>query len=78
MSPRPSGGVNESRWKGLAANTITEMKNTVTERVTAATYGIRGRWRGAESHWARLANVARTMAQNSREPFCPAQKAEKM
>jgi hypothetical protein len=62
----------------LAAKTITEVKNTTTESVTAATYGISGRNRGAESHCARVAKSDRTRAQNSSEPFCPAQKAETM
>ena len=78
FSPRPSAGVKASRSNGSAAKIITLTKKVMTAAVTPATYGIRWAKRRGVSSWAALAKSESTTAQKSSEPFCPAQKAEKM
>ena len=77
LSPRPSAGVKASRSNGFDPNSMTLTKNATTAEVTPATYGIRSAYRRGVSSCARLAKIESTTAQNSSDPFCPAQKAEK-
>jgi hypothetical protein len=57
---------------------MTLTKNVTTVEVTPATYGISASYRLGVRSCARLANSYSTTAQNSSEPFCPAQNAEMM
>src|SRR5687768_9502442 len=75
LRPRPSSGVKAMRSNGFSANSMTLTKNATTACVTAATYGSSAACRREVSSCARAAKHASTTAQNSSEPFCPAQNA---
>ena len=77
LRPRPSGGVKPRRSNGLAPpNSITDTKNAMTRLVTPATYGSSSLCRAEVSAWASAPKIDRMTAQNSSEPFWPAQNAE--
>ena len=77
--PRPSAGVKASRSNGLAPEkSMTAMKNTVTdERDAGDVRHAAARSAAGVIACASVANSDSTTAQNSSEPFWPAQNAEK-